>query len=520
MNINASSDRSNDAPDADPYPVRAPGGTSRRGLLAGAAAIVGGAVVGADALNAQPAEAQRTRFAEGRPIVFRRATVVTMDSRLGVLQDADVLVRGALIEAVGHRLPVPTNAAVIETGGALLIPGFVDTHRHMWQSAMRGVGADWTVSNYSDWMITKWGPLFRPEDIYAGNYLSMVEAVHDGVTTVMDWSHGLRTPEHADAAVDALFAVPGRARFGYGNAFASDLRWVVDGQVDKMLADRFTGQDQLVTMQLALNIGNATDDARQALRFARERDLPVSTHAGVFGMIPDSQIRFLHENGSLSPSFTLVHGGALSDDSYRRIADGGAQLSISAESEVNGGQGYPPVGPARRYGIPISLSMDTVTWWSGDMFSAMRATLNSERAMVHLTAHQEGKVVVNNDTRAADVLGYATIGGARALGIDGSIGSITPRKKADLVLLRKDTPAMTPTSNPIGHLVFQAGRGDVDTVLVNGRVVKHRGSLVGVDLDKARRQVENSLEYLRSRISDSDWEQAMNPPPYATRPAG
>jgi cytosine/adenosine deaminase-related metal-dependent hydrolase len=488
-------------------------------VLGGATAIVGGAVIGAGALNAQSAAAtQRTRFTEGRPIVFRRATVVTMDPRLGVLQDADVLVRGTRIEAVGRRLPAPANAAVIDADGALLIPGFVDTHRHMWQSALRGVGADWTLSNYTEWMLTKWGPLFRPEDVYAANYLSMVEAVHDGVTTVMDWSHGLRTPEHADAAVDALFAVPGRARFGYGNAFASDLRWVVDGRVDRMLTSRFPSQDQLVTMQLALDIRGATDDARQALRFARERDLPVSTHAGVFGIITDSQIQFLHENGSLSPSFTLVHAATLSDDSYRRIADSGAQLSLSAESDVNAGQGYPPVGRARRYGIPISLSMDTVAWWSGDMFSMMRATLNSERALVHLTAQEQGQMVVNNDARASDVVGYATIGGARALGLDDSIGSITPRKVADLVLLRKDTPAMTPTSNPMGHLVFQAGRGDVDTVLVNGRVLKHRGSLVDVDLNRARRLVEKSLEYLRSRISDTDWEQAMNPPPYATRP--
>lgn len=520
MNVNASSHRSYDGPDADPAPVRAPGGTSRRGVLAGAAAIVGGAVVGAGALNAQPAAAtQRPRFTEGQPIVFRRATVVTMDPRLGVLQDTDVLVQGAHIEAVGRRLPTPANAAVIDANGALLIPGFVDTHRHMWQSALRGVGADWTLSNYIEWMLTKWAPLFRPEDVYAGNYLSMVEAVHDGVTTVMDWSHGLRTPEHADAAVDALFAVPGRARFGYGNAFASDLRWVVDGRVDRMLTNRFASQDQLVTMQLALDVRGATDDARQALRFARERNLPVSTHAGVFGIILDSQIQFLHENGSLSPSFTLVHGAALSDDSYRRIADSGAQLSLSAESDANGGQGYPPVGRARQYGIPISLSVDTVAWFSGDMFSMMRATLNAERALVHKTAQDQGQLVVNNNARASDVVGYATIGGARALGLDGSIGSITPHKLADLVLLRNDTPAMTPTHNPMGHLVFQAGRGDVDTVLVNGRVLKHRGSLVDVDLNRARRLVEKSLEYLRSRISATDWEQAMNPPPYATRPA-
>ncbi|WP_149828491.1 hypothetical protein [Streptomyces tailanensis] len=152
----------------------------------------------------EPAAAPVT-FAPGRPLLFRRATVITMDPRRGILPDTDVLVRGTDI-----------------------------THQHMWQAAKRGVGADWTLAQYLDWMLMKRGPLFRPEDIHAANYPSMVEAVNDGVTTVMDWSHGLRTPDHADAAVDALFAVPGRARFGYSNAFATDLKWVYEGRIDKI----------------------------------------------------------------------------------------------------------------------------------------------------------------------------------------------------------------------------------------------------------------------------------------------
>lgn len=436
-----------------------------------------------------------------------------MDSQAGVLPETDVLVRGTTIKAVGKRLAAPADAIVIDADGALLLPGFVDTHRHMWESSLRGVGADWTLTNYFATLIKRWGVLFRPEDVYAANYLGMVEAVNDGVTTVMDWSHGARTPEHADAAVDALFAVPGRARFGYGNTFAADLRWVVDGRVDQMLKTRFASTDQLVTMQLALDIFEPSDDARQALRFARDRGLPVSSHAGVFGFVGDDQIRFLHQTGALSPSYTLVHAGALSDESYQWIADSGAQLSISAESELNGGQGYPPTATARKFHIPISLSMDTVAWWSGDMFSAMRATLNADRGLAHQRAHEAGKLVVNNVLRAHDVLEYATIGGARVLGLDHLVGSITPGKRADLVMLRTDTPSMTPVNNPVGHIVFQAGRGDVDTVLVNGRVVKHQGALVGVNLRHARRLVEQSLEYLRSRIPAEEWDQGMNPPP-------
>lgn len=487
---------------------------SRRRVLTGAAAALGAAAVVSPAVAAEP-EAGPYTFPSGRPILIRRATVVTMDPRRGVLPETDVLIRGTTIAAVGKRLSAPEHATVIDAAGALLLPGFVDTHRHMWQSAFRGVGAEWTLGNYQEWMITKWGPLFRPEDIYAGNYLGMVEAVNDGVTTVTDWSHGSRTPEHTDAAVDALFAVPGRARYGHNNVYAPDFGWVTDGSVDQLLKTRFASADQLVTMQLSLDIFSGSESARQALEFARDRDLRVGHHAGVYGFVGEDQIRFLGENDGLSPSTVLVHASTLSDDAYRRIADGGAHLSISSESELNAGQGYPPTAKARQYGIPISLSMDTVVWWSGDMFSAMRSTLSADRGLAHLRAHEAGDAVANNALRAQDVLEYATIGGARALGLDHLIGSITPGKRADLVMLRTDTPAMTPTHNPAGHIVFQAGRGDVDTVLVDGRVLKHRGAVIGVDLRRARHLVEQSLEYLRSRIPDEDWQRAMNPPPGA-----
>ncbi|WNC03094.1 amidohydrolase family protein [Streptomyces sp. CGMCC 4.7035] len=202
----------------------------------------------------------------------------------------------------------------------------------------------------------------------------------------------------------------------------------------------------------------------------------------------------------------------MSDDSYRRIADSGAHLSLSAESELNAGQGYPPTAKARQYGIPVSLSQDTVVWWSSDIFSAMRATLNAGRGLAHLRAHEAEKSLTSNALRAQDVLEYATIGGARTLGLDRPIGSIAPGKRADLVLLRTGTPTMTPVNNPAGHIVFQAERADVDTVLVNGRVLKHRGTLIGVDARRrARHLVEQSLEYLRSKIPAKDWQQAMNP---------
>ena len=146
----------------------------------------------------------------GQPVVFRNATVLTMDDAHTVLNNADVLVSGEQIAAVGPNLEVPEGTAAIDAAGGIVMPGMVDTHRHMWQTAMRGYGADWTLTQYFVYYYLTWGKFFRPQDVYAGNLLAAIESIDSGVTTTVDWSHGLRTTDHAEAAVDALEEVPGR----------------------------------------------------------------------------------------------------------------------------------------------------------------------------------------------------------------------------------------------------------------------------------------------------------------------
>jgi cytosine/adenosine deaminase-related metal-dependent hydrolase len=147
----------------------------------------------------------------GQPVVFRNATVLTMDDAHTVLNNADVLVSGETIAAVGPDLKVPEGTAEVDAAGGIVLPGMVDTYRHMWQTAMRGYGADWTLTQYFVYCYPQWGKIFRPEDVYAGNLPSAIEAIDAGVTTSVDWSHGLRTLDHAEAASDALEEVPGRS---------------------------------------------------------------------------------------------------------------------------------------------------------------------------------------------------------------------------------------------------------------------------------------------------------------------
>ena len=215
---------------------------------------------------------------------------------------------------------------------------------------------------------------------------------------------------------------------------------------------------------------------------ARDLGLPVTTHAGVWGATNDDGIRLIHENGFATPETVYVHAATLSEDSYLRIAASGGSISVSTESEQSAGQGYPPTWQVRRYDIPVSLSMDTSVWWSGDLFSAMRATLGADRAREHLEAHVAGETVTSAHLRAEHVVDWATRGGARALGRD-DLGSLEVGQKADLILIKNDdSPVSFPLLNPYGHVAFQAQRADVHTVIIDGRIVKRDDKLVGIDL--------------------------------------
>ena len=452
-------------------------------------------------------------LAAGRPLVFRNATVLTMDDEHRILAGADVLVTGERIAAVGPNLQVPDGTAEIDATGGIVMPGMIDTHRHMWQTAMRAYGADWTLTQYFVYYYLTWGKKFRPEDYYAGNLLSAIEAIDAGVTTSVDWSHGLQTTEYADAAVDALEAVPGRFVLAYGNIHQGAWEWATTSEFRDFYNRRIQGKGDMLGFQIAFDLpGVEGFPEKAAFDVARDLGVAVTTHAGVFNVTSDVGINQMYDGGYMVPGTIYVHAATLSADSYHKIAATGGFASISTESECNAGQGYSPTWKLRRYGIPVSLSMDTSVWWSGDLFSAMRATLNADRAMEHFEAHASGAGVTNHILRAEDVVDYATRGGAKALGLDSVVGSVEAGKKADLVLIKNDnSPVSFPVLHPYGHVVYQAGRGDVHTVLVNGTVVKHDRRLVGVDLAAAKDAVGRTVEFARSTMGEEAWQESLTP---------
>src|ERR671916_770131 len=425
-------------------------------------------------------------FEPGRPVVLRGGTVLTMDVGGTVLTDGDVLVVDDRVAAVGTGLDVPEGTREIDARGGIVMPGMIDTHRHMWQTAMRGYGADWTLTQYFVWYYLEHGKKFRPEDIAAGNRL---------------------------AAIESLRSVPGRFVMAYGNIQAGPWEWSADPAVRSILERLRDAGDDMMGVQMAFDVtGDPAFPEKAAFEVARELGIPVTTHAGVWGATNDDGIRLMHENGFMTPETIYVHAASLSPDSYHRIAATGGSISVSTESEQSAGQGYPPTWQVRAHGIPVSLSMDTSVWWSGDLFTAMRSTLGADRSREHLEAHAKQETVTNHHLRAEQVVDWATRGGSRALGMDSLIGSLEPGKKADVVLVKNDdSPVMFPVLHPYGHVAFQAQRGDVHTVLVDGTVVKHEGKLVGIDLARARQAVEETVEFAMSTLGEEAWTSGMYP---------
>src|SRR5215813_4680827 len=204
------------------------------------------------------------------PIVLRRGTVLTMNDAHDVLHDTDVLVKDGKIEAIGPNLQAPEGTKEIDASDGIVMPGMIDTHRHMWQTAMRGYGADWTLSQYFVFFYLEYGKIFRPQDIQAGNVLSAIESLDAGVTTTVDWSHGLQTVDHADAAVDALQSVPGRFVLAYGNLQQGPWEWSTSPDFKSFIDRRFGSGSDMLSLQMAFDVtGDPESPEKAAFEVAR-----------------------------------------------------------------------------------------------------------------------------------------------------------------------------------------------------------------------------------------------------------
>ena len=425
-------------------------------------------------------------------ILIQGGTVLSLDPVVGDLTTGDVLIEGDRIVAVGPNLQ-NGEVELIDASGMIVMPGFVDTHRHIWEGLLRNIGTDVPLegrTSYISFVLHKLAPAFRPEDAYVGNLVSALGAIDAGITTLLDWSHIQGSPAHTDAVIQALRDSGLRAVFAYGFPWWGKWEERQPSWFVRAATEHFSSKDQMLTLALAAPGPEFTDFeiTRDHWKLAREAGARISTHVGVGTYGQDAKLQEMGSAGLLGPDTTYIHCTTLNDIEIQMIVDTGGTVSLASPVEMMMGHGMPPIQKFLDRGLRPSLSVDVETNVPADMFNQMRSVLTLQRGR----AIAAGKTPVP----PRDVLAYATVEGARANGLDAKVGSLTPGKQADLIMLRTDRLNVTPLNDPTTAVVVGMDTGNVDTVIIAGRVMKKGGKLLHVDWGAVKRLTLESRDYV------------------------
>ncbi|WP_322062918.1 amidohydrolase family protein [Paraburkholderia sp. J63] len=442
--------------------------------------------------------------------------VITMDETSGDMPNGAVLLEGDRIAAVGPAEEFAgIDAETIDAKGNIVLPGMIDSHRHTWMALLRAISADMSLPEFLASTFYGIGSVVRADDLGTATLVGALEAIDSGVTTIMDCCDCVNSPDHAFAAVDSLKEAGIRGVYAYG--FQSfDFQPPAFGAHRERLATarelhrrHFAHGDGFLRLGFLLSdFGTiAFDDTAAEIRLAKELGALVASHTGAASnSILLKGLRELNDHGLLLPGHLHIHCTALTGPEWELLAQTGAQVTISPETEMQMGMGRPPFRACLEHGITPAFSTDIVCVGSGDLFSQMRLGLQFQRCMDNECVHHTGVMPMTLDLSVRDALNWATHGSARALGMSGQVGSLTPGKQADLIILSHPR-AMVPSSYPAGSAVLQTTASDVDTVIIGGKLRKRHGQLLDVDLAAVRQRAHAALERIQ--------QAARALPPYA-----
>src|SRR5215510_7986650 len=503
---------------------------SRRNFLKGAAAT-GAVAAGANLFAARPAAADDRDPPEGtgrpgRRYVIRNGAVMTMDPSMpnkGEFPKADVLVEGKKIIAVGPNLQVG-NAAEIDARGRIVMPGFIDTHHHQFETALRawladgvliidGSGSPSGSRTYFENILLRFAPVYRPQDVYISELFGGLAQLDDGVTTVHDVSQIHHSPAHSDAAIQALFDTGRRAAFGYfesaggvaGNQYPQD--------AVRIKQRFFSSSDQLVHMIMGGEVYLGEPTYTQSWTIGRQLGLQIAAHIlSPFGIRPimddlAAGTGGVNNNIGIGPDNLFIHMTGMSDFAWQKVKEKGSQVSIAFPIEMNMRHGVPPIHKMQSLGLEPSLSTDVEVTMTADFFTQMRVCMNMQRMVVNQMILEQGDFQFPTQwptptpdkpplLTTRDVLRFATINGAKHLRLDTKTGSLTPGKEADIIILDAEAINVAPLNQVPGAVVSLMDRTNVETVIVAGKVRKWKGKLLDVDLPRLRRQLEASRDHI------------------------
>jgi 5-methylthioadenosine/S-adenosylhomocysteine deaminase len=448
---------------------------TRKGFLAGAGGALAGMLIPIQPVTAKNGKAN---IPAGNTFLIKGGTVINMANENADADKADILVEGGFIREIASY--IESDAEIIEADGQIVMPGFVDTHRHMWQGALRNILPDGLLSDYMQ-VIGGARSVFRPEDVHTGNLLSALGAIDAGITTILDWSHISSTPEHSDAAIEALRDSGIRAVYAMGNGadnplnrFPEDLR--------RVRRELVPSDEGLITLAIGAGIN------RSQWQLARDAGARISVHVnGTGDLLPLADV--------MGPDVTCIHCCNLNEMEWELLADKGTGVSIAAPVEMIMGHGIPPIQQTLDYGITASLSVDVETTVPGDMFGQMQSILTLQRMQV-LNRRRQGEENLPPLLTAKEVLKMATLNGALHNGLDHKTGTLEPGKRADIIMLNPNKVNVMPLNDPAGAVVTGMDRSNVEMVMIDGSIKKWKGELVFDGLERLKEKAMASQEFI------------------------
>ena len=469
----------------------------REALLAGTALAV--AAAGMPARTAIAAETGE-RFGPqaplnpGQRLLLKGGTIISMDPRIGDLALGDVLIEGAKISAVAPHVDAP-GAQVIDAANMIIIPGLVDCHRHSWEGQLRRINPNApTLADYSNATHLSFATHYRPQDMYVGGMITALGCIDAGITCVIDNSHNARSAAHSDAAVEALIDSGMRAVHASGapQAGSWDHQWPQD--LARLQKKYFPGDDQLVTLRMF------SGPDRGNWEFARRLGLRITTEFQ--GPQQAALLDPLWRDKLVGPDNTFNHCGALPERTWQVLRESAANIDVCPRSDAQYalGEGVSAYQHALDHGMKPGFSVDNETSYSSDMFAEMRTAFFIQRAMLQ-NRRFAGEQNLPKPVNVRDVLQCATVNGAVCAGMAGKIGTVSPGAEADIVMIRADDINLYPSNNALGTVVQAADRSNVDTVIIGGRIRKRGGRIVGLDMAKLKRSVEESRRYLFAAVN-------------------
>jgi len=424
-------------------------------------------------------------------LLIKSGIVVTLDPSVPDLRRGDVLIEADRIAAIAPE--IRAEAPVLDAAGMIVMPGLVNAHQHTWQTCLRGIAADWTILEYLHTMHASIAPAFRPDDIYVSTLAGALNQLNSGTTTLVDWCHNNPTPAHSDRAIDALQESGIRAVFLHGSPKPDPKpgqRHFSEiphprAEIERLARDRLPSREALVTLGMAI-LGPAYSTyevSRQDLTLAREMRMLASMHVGGGTMLTPDGFQRLVAEGLVSPTVNIVHGNSIPFEELRALVGEGASITVTPDIELQMGYGDCLTGSLRRLGSAPSLGVDIESFIGGDMFAVLRVALQAERHAEDLaTIAKTGRAPERISVPCREALRWATLEGARMLGMERRIGSLAPGKQADVILLRAEDQNLFPVTDPVAAIVLHANAANVDTVLVAGKIAKRAGKLLYPDL--------------------------------------